>query len=671
MKLLGDELISDDVVAVTELVKNSHDADASTVTIAFRGVTGDGGEIVVKDDGCGMDKSTLLNRWMEPANSWKAGKERRTRRGRRVLGEKGVGRFATDKLAAQLELISRKSRKSPEIMATFDWDRFADDEKMLSEIKCHWMMRPAIELPGQGTVLRMSGLRSRWTERMFRRLSTRLTRLISPFDELDDFRIVIESDEFPHYSGELRADFLNRAPHHIDASFDGNHTIQANLNGSRSTEHLWNGAGELSCGPVRLKIYAFDLETEAIARIGPRMEVRAWLKEWTGASIYRDGFRVWPYGEPHDDWLRLDQRRVNNPVVRLSNNQVVGFIRISSDDNPDLRDQTNREGLIHNKAFDDLRRLVYFVLQILEAERQKLRHPTSRVSLNSSRSDDPRDSLPSLLEKLVKETTPDNSEELKRIVRDAEEAYAREASDVQKFIQGYSGLAALGQAAIGVESNVRPLVDEIRSGFAALKSEVNGRGSRRLTSQIRALETNLDAIESRLAIIAAMETGGTHRRRRAIDVPTELLKAKQLLAPVLDQRGIDIRIEAPRKGVLRVEMRPEELQRILHILAMNSVDWLHRVKEPRIKVQAKSKNDRCEIIFSDNGPGISHDLVAQVFEPLFSTKEGGRGMGLTIARNVLGLYGGSIDVLNDARRRGANIRVSLPKKRSRSTVHGY
>ena len=108
------------------------------------------------------------------------------------------------------------------------------------------------------------------------------------------------------------------------------------------------------------------------------MEVRAWLKEWSGISIYRDGFRVWPYGEPHDDWLRLDQRRVNNPVVRLSNNQVVGFVEISRDGNADLADQTNREGLLQSRAFDDLRRLLYFVLQILEAERQSLRHPATQ-----------------------------------------------------------------------------------------------------------------------------------------------------------------------------------------------------------------------------------------------------------------------------------------------------
>src|SRR5262245_64973633 len=158
--------------------------------------------------------------------------------------------------------------------------------------------------------------------------------------------------------------------------FDGGRTITLRLNEGTPVEHPWNGAGDLQCGPVRVRLFAFDLETEALAKIGPRMEVRAWLREWSGISVYRDGFRVWPYGEPHDDWLRLDQRRVNNPVVRFSNNQIVGFVEISRDGNPDLVDQTNREGLIHNRAYEDLRRLLYFVLQIVEAERQKIRHPS-------------------------------------------------------------------------------------------------------------------------------------------------------------------------------------------------------------------------------------------------------------------------------------------------------
>ena len=146
MKLIGEELISDEVVALVELVKNAHDADATTVTISFNGVTGAGGSIVVTDDGHGMDREVLLGRWMEPAASWKQGKGGRTKKGRRFLGEKGVGRFAADKLAGQLEVRSSCAGSTEEVRAFIDWDRFESDERMLSDVRCQWRMRPGVSV---------------------------------------------------------------------------------------------------------------------------------------------------------------------------------------------------------------------------------------------------------------------------------------------------------------------------------------------------------------------------------------------------------------------------------------------------------------------------------------------------------------------------------------------
>src|SRR5207244_11044524 len=148
--------------------------------------------------------------------------------------------------------------------------------------------------------------------------------------------------------------FLERAPYNIDVAFNGNDTLRISIDGGPVAIQRWNGPGPLTCGPVRARLYAFDLETEALSKVGPRTEARAWLKEWSGISVYRDGFRVWPYGEPHDDWLRLDQRRVNNPVVRLSNNQIVGFVEISRVRNNGLRDQTTSEGYLHSESFHKL-----------------------------------------------------------------------------------------------------------------------------------------------------------------------------------------------------------------------------------------------------------------------------------------------------------------------------
>ena len=323
-----------------------------------------------------MSLEEFLGGWMQPgARAKRLTEHHRTPRGRRMLGEKGVGRFAADKLARQLGVVTRKRMKN-EVHASFCWDDYDDDSRLLSDVACTWEERVSGVIPFSGMILQMRELRTRWNERMFRRLCTRLARMVSPFGNRDGFQIVIESDEFPDYSGELRNDFLGNSPYQLEASFDGDDGIEIRL-GNRKWKRRWPGPGSLTCGPVKVHLYAFDLDTTSLARMGPNVEVRAWLREWSGVNVYRDGFRVWPYGEPHDDWLGLDQRRVNNPVVSLSNNQVIGFVEISRDGNPELLDQTNREGLIHNPAFDDLRRLVHHFFLEIENYRQSIRHPAS------------------------------------------------------------------------------------------------------------------------------------------------------------------------------------------------------------------------------------------------------------------------------------------------------
>lgn len=626
LKLIGSELISDEILAITELVKNAHDADASTAIVEFSAATGGEGQIVVRDDGHGMDLHTLLSNWMEPAGTSKVGPDgRRTRLGRRVLGEKGVGRFATDKLARRLELVSRRPGTAEEIRATFDWDQFDSDSKMLSEITSHWEVRPAKEIEPHGTLLRMTGLRASWNERMFRRLSTRLSRLRSPFRGADSFAIRIESDEFPDYSGELRSDILDRAPYRIDAAFDGQELIQVTLNGGSGISHLWSGGGPLSCGPVRMRLFAFDLESEAISRIGPRLDVRAWLREWSGISVYRDGFRIWPYGEPHDDWLRLDQRRVNNPVVRLSNNQIVGFVEITRDANPNLVDQTNREGLINSHNLEDLRRLLYFALQLLEAERQTVRHPRSSPK---SRGRHP----------------------------------AREEVSVPL---AYSELAAIGQISANAAVDLAALLTKIETALNAVAAGIPNRRAPVVTLALRELRESLALASTRVATLNGQEEarrGG----RRTLDLVKELDAFQRLI----DTRaaGIIVGLSTPQGRLLRVETKPAVLHSILHILAANSLEWAPRTGIVEIRITARPLDAFCELIFADAGPGLSPQVAQRVFEPGFSLKAGGRGMGLTIARDLLTRNGGQIEVVHDRRRRGATFRILIPRKRSRVTA---
>ena len=667
LKLIGEELISDEVVALAELVKNSHDADASSVTVTFRGVTAPGGTIEVRDDGVGMDASTLLGRWMEPAASTKVGKGRQvTPKGRRVLGEKGVGRFAADKLARCLEIVSRCPRQADEVQAVVDWDRYDTDALLLSEVHNRWELRPAREIASRGTLLRMSGLRTAWSERMFRRLSIRLSRLLSPFRQNDPFTIRIESDEFPHYSGELRADFLQKAPYRIRAEFDGRQTIAITLDERRTVTRRWNGEGELGCGPVCVRLYVFDLDGEAVAKIGPRMESRAWLREWSGVSIYRDGFRVWPYGEAHDDWLRLDQRRVNSPVEHLSNNQVIGFIDIGRDRNPQLKDQTNREGLVHNPAFEDLRRLVYLVLQAVEAERHSIRHPARRAT-GGIVTPAQHVSVTDELESLARATGGNVRQKLQELRRQLVEQNARGEAQQRRMMEGYSGLAAIGQTAAGMLPLLPLETQRMQAELERLKTVLEGR---RIPEAREAMQNLAGSIENvtelqRLVLAAC----GSSERRRAIDVCAEMAAYQDIMRPLLEGQGYTIEIVTPVTGVLRIEMRPENFFSLLQILTANSVEWARRATSPRIRIVVSGTRDHCEVVFSDNGPGISLDIVGRIFEPLFSRKEGGRGMGLTIARQLVEAHGGKISAIIDGRRNGANFQILLPRKRSRATLY--
>src|SRR5262249_55221120 len=161
----------------------------------------------------------------------------------RVLGEKGVGRFAADRLARCLEIVSRCPGRPDEVQAVVDWDLFDNGSLLLSEVRNRWEVRPAQDVNPHGTLLRVKGLRATWSERMFRRLSIRLSRLLSPFRQNDPFVIHIESDEFPHYSGELRADFLDRAPYRVEATFDGRQCTSLSLNGRPAAVQRWNGQG--------------------------------------------------------------------------------------------------------------------------------------------------------------------------------------------------------------------------------------------------------------------------------------------------------------------------------------------------------------------------------------------------------------------------------------------
>jgi signal transduction histidine kinase len=155
--------------------------------------------------------------------------------------------------------------------------------------------------------------------------------------------------------------------------------------------------------------------------------------------------------------------------------------------------------------------------------------------------------------------------------------------------------------------------------------------------------------------------------RRTIDVGAELQRARVLLRPLLDAAGV--RMDVSMSGrLLRAEIRAETFHHLVCILARNSLEWLRGRRRRVIKITVRPKGEWCEIIVADTGPGIPPRIAGRIFEPLFSSRDGGRGMGLTVARAIVELHRGQIVALHDRRRMGAGFRILLPRKRARATI---
>ena len=239
IRILGEELISSETVAIIELVKNAYDADASHVLIRFTAPLTEGhGCIEVLDDGHGMTLERVQMAFMEPATNDKRG--RRSNRkseklGRRMLGEKGIGRFASSRLASELELVTRRRGAGSEVFGVFDWKQFEDDDLYLDEVLILTEERKPIDIcptgviralwdakeaptdsdMTHGTIIRMTGLKRPWSREDFVTLQRGLSRLVSPFNKISDFSIHMElPSEMGDFSEVIAPPKLIKYPHY-------------------------------------------------------------------------------------------------------------------------------------------------------------------------------------------------------------------------------------------------------------------------------------------------------------------------------------------------------------------------------------------------------------------------------------------------------------------------
>ena len=723
MLTIGLELISSEMVALTELVKNAFDADATFVLVRLAGSPVDGaippgdGMIEVLDDGVGMSASVIANTWLEPATPNRR-RQRHSERGRRVLGEKGVGRFAAAKLAGELELVSRPADKD-EIHVRLDWSDFESEETYLDEIQIAWTeRRPTSFIDGgevakmwshvvrdhlrdgrgsshlvlpavhHGTLLRMRGTRVEWTSELVAEVRTTLSRLVSPFAAEEgvaaDLTIVLEApDQFGVVSGVVEPPEELQRPHYtLDATVDAHgraagtmtlknrDTVAVDAQLHDADNEVPTGRSTLRSGPYTIRLRVWDRDIQSLAEVAgnlPPTSVREILNEAAGVSVYRDGFRVLPYGERGNDWLRLDLRRVQSPTRRLSNNQIVGYLLIGRDTNPELIDQTNREGLVEGPALADLRSTVRQLLVILENARYRIRPRAERRHRGGLLD---RVDLSELKAAIAAKLPEDRS--IAAMVTDLQQELDQRQEDVGEVLARYHRLATLGQLVDRIVHELsQPLLASRQA--ASLGLERVERSTGHLEQTCREIVADLaqrltvvrDQTQAANDVLRRIEPFGGRRRGRppTIKIEDAIADAAALLQADISKVGAQLSLP---EGSTTVTVDGTELQEVVVNLLTNSLYWLQRVpkKDRRVDIDVERNPDgSLSVIVEDSGPGVDAAYRDHIFEPYFTTREGGVGLGLSIAGEIVeDFYGGRLELLPPGNLGGARFRATLRRR---------
>jgi hypothetical protein len=226
---LGDQLIRSESIALLELIKNSYDANASTVKVTMKNLNTPGeGEIVIRDDGAGMNADIIKNVWMQPGTDYKLkilqSMNDPLSSQRVPIGDKGIGRFGVHKLGYQIELVSKMS-DSKEVYLNINWRDFEKDD-LLKNIKVTLEERdePDFFTKGKtGTYIAIRDLKTGWTRGTIRELYRAVNSLNSPFETMDSFKVYFSIDRQEWLSGLLSfKDIEEHALYYAEALIEGN-----------------------------------------------------------------------------------------------------------------------------------------------------------------------------------------------------------------------------------------------------------------------------------------------------------------------------------------------------------------------------------------------------------------------------------------------------------------
>jgi hypothetical protein len=631
------------------------------------------GVIQIIDNGNGMTKDILLKGWLELATTLKARapeeKQRHSPRFHRpMLGEKGLGRLAVHKLGLKTEIVSRAVGSSKEVVLEIDWEQFDDAEKYLENVPVRLNERPALLfVPDRvgfhhGTMITVKNIRSAWDLEHLSELARKMQLISSPLSGMRDFGLDLRILD-PISPDVKRVDYDQIARNAI-YSFTGSVSDSGEL--SYEYEFRRPDFPELArkvkdktaipdperfpemrrptCGPFKITILSWEgTERDKEMVFGEAGYYNEIVRPNTGAKLFRDGFRVLPYGDEDNDWLNLDRRRIERFDIHVSRNLLIGFIDITAKDNPYLVDKSDREGLIDNQQFRDFVALVIDALRVFEklrlADRTGLKEKAGRT--RSKRTEKFSESMRALQTILNDPAFKDVSYEKRKAVTElAMEAKERFEQVLEEVEQPLLVAAGIGLTVMIPTHEVRRDLKETIEHLARIEKQSKDETT---LSSVRAALKLVRQTDDVVGAITRIQQKSSTEEEFSAEHPVKLVE--ELFSYRLERRGIAYKREA------RIKFRIKGSSRLITLVLLNMLDnssyWLLRNKpgDRQVKIITDQIDWKPAIVVSDNGPGIEDDIDT-ITLPFVTTKPDGMGLGLYIARRIAENHNAKLKLLS-------------------------
>lgn len=672
LKLLGEELIGSQHLAIFELVKNAYDADADKVTVSINNpLNKEKATISILDNGTGMTIQTIENEWLELGtdNKEKAVEANiLTKKYKRLpLGAKGVGRFAAYKLGNTLTVYT-KTKEDGEYKLMVDIKE-ALKNKYIDEVivSIEKIEKDSERIKTEtGTEVIISNLLNPLDRRTVLSLNREFLTIMSPFEywgyknkKIDkSFKIDLVCEEFEEDIKEISLkEIINSSMYRFKFIFEKGklsykYKFAPNTQLQQAANLLERSIEEtdqdlkllLKTDPVKAPsyyenlgkiegiFYVYDFDTNIMQYYNNKQTLKEYTKSNSGVRVYRGGVRVYNYGVIGNDWLELDQDRIDNPSKYISNRLIMGGIELESNTIKVLREKTNREGFIEDDEYEKFKETIRAIL----------------AEFNSYREKD-KEHLRLATDKKYKETLVD----IKNPIEDLRHAISKEKitksveREISKVEKSYNQMRDVMLKSGLTGLNTAVAVHEIEKTLFRLKNAITAGNKDLIKIEINMALRLIDGISDLFKKDPVKKYKVTDVIKDVLNLSEDRFKRHNInfVCPLLKKEQTDIELTMPRRMILSSLMN----------LIDNSVYWLSvrwytdaDQNKKQICISLDEINGSPAIVVSDTGIGFPKGDWSELFRPFVTTKPMGIGMGLGLyyVKTVMDSLGGEVLICN-------------------------